>query len=80
MTIGVEVKRLVVNIQVQLKKIKSQRHTTKGRHITTGFTISHNVDFKVHVNKIYTDKKENQLFLIYKEIHVEWSSCKVIYD
>ncbi len=27
----------------------------------------------------YTDKKENKIFLIYKEIQ-KWSSCKVIYD
>jgi hypothetical protein len=27
----------------------------------------------------YTDKKENQIFLIYIRIS-EWSSCKVIYD
>jgi hypothetical protein len=28
---------------------------------------------------LYTDKKENKIFLIYKEIQ-KWSSCKVIYD
>jgi hypothetical protein len=27
----------------------------------------------------YTDKKENQIFLIYKEIQ-KWSSSKFIYD
>ncbi len=34
----------------------------------------------IHLSQCcYTDKKENQIFLIYKE-NSEWSSCKVIYE
>jgi hypothetical protein len=37
---------------------------------------------KTEINKItnYTDKKENLISLIYKEIQSAWSSCKVIYE
>jgi GT2 family glycosyltransferase len=48
--------------------------------ITWSTLFNHNgKKTQMYANTLYTDKKENQIFLIYKEIQ-KWSSCKVLYE